>query len=847
MANKTWKASLACGAAAIALATATAAAAQQRTFNIPAESAVDSIPEFARQAGVQITAPDDQLAGVQTPAIRGQRDARQALRELLAGTGLQVISDTGAVIVLHRGEVAATPQAESGAGNAPPELSEVVVTGSHIPGAKAASPLTILDRQTIDDSGYSTMSEMIRSLPQNFGGGQNPGVIGSPGFNQGSISGGSSPNLRGLGPESTLTLIDGHRLTADAFYNTSDISLIPFNAVQRIEVLTDGASAAYGSDAVAGVVNFILRKDFTGAETTARAGGASGGADERDFSQLVGTKWNGGNIIANYEYYKTGGLDAGNREISQGLGSGNSLLPRQERNSFFIDANQQINSTITGFIDGVYSTRTSDTLYNVFGETGSANTATDQYQITAGLEAKLPLEWLATLDGTIARDTNRQHTVDNDNGDLSDTTQRYRNRTTNIEFGASGPLFDLPAGPVRSALGGGRRTEDFGSSTTAGVLNASRSDTFAYGELNIPLVSNLMDVPLVRDLSATASVRYDHYTEFGGTTNPKIGISYSPTSDLRVRATWGTSFRAPSMEAVYGQRVLNVYPGFLLGQPGSQVIILSGSNPALRPETSSSFTVGADYTPRYIPGLRFNLTYFHIDYKNRIVDPVTNLVQSLTNPVYAPFVDYNPSLADQAALLDSASLVQNFSGLPVPSLGVVAVVNDEFQNAASEGVKGIDFSANYRAALPKGEIELAAAGTVLNLHDRLTALSTEQLLSGTIFNPPKFKFRGTAAWRNNGWTVSGALNFIGPESDTVSTPPSKISSWTTADAQIGYKWQSSRQPFKGLAVALSVQNVFDKTPPAVSSASTILPGVGFDATNASALGRFASLTISKAW
>src|SRR5258708_19151444 len=103
MVNKTWKASLACSAAIVALGTAGAAAAQQRTFNIPAESAIDSIPEFGRQAGVQITTPDDQLVGVRTPAIKGQRDARQALQQLLAGTGLHVISDNGAVIVLHRG------------------------------------------------------------------------------------------------------------------------------------------------------------------------------------------------------------------------------------------------------------------------------------------------------------------------------------------------------------------------------------------------------------------------------------------------------------------------------------------------------------------------------------------------------------------------------------------------------------------------------------------------------------------------------------------------------------------------------------------------------------------------
>src|SRR5690606_7738103 len=108
-------------------------------------------------------------------------------------------------------------------------------------------------------------------------------------------SGGSTPNLRGLGPGSTLTLINGHRLGYDGLGGAVDISLIPLDALERIEVVMDGSSAVYGSDAIAGVVNFITRKDYTGARSTASIGSATqGGGLDRRFSQMFGHAWNEG-------------------------------------------------------------------------------------------------------------------------------------------------------------------------------------------------------------------------------------------------------------------------------------------------------------------------------------------------------------------------------------------------------------------------------------------------------------------------------------------------------------------------------------------------------------------------
>ncbi len=121
-------------------------------------------------------------------------------------------------------------------------------------------------------------------------------------------------NLRGLGTGATLVLVNGRRQPySGTEADFVDLSGIPWSAVDRIEVLPDGASALYGSDAIAGVVNVIMRKDLDGAETQVRFGTAPGGAEERLVAQLFGTRWNSGNVLFAYQFSDRGALDASAR------------------------------------------------------------------------------------------------------------------------------------------------------------------------------------------------------------------------------------------------------------------------------------------------------------------------------------------------------------------------------------------------------------------------------------------------------------------------------------------------------------------------------------------------------
>ena len=140
-------------------------------------------------------------------------------------------------------------------------IQEVVVTGSRIsqPNLETTSPVTQVTAEDVITQGVTKIEDLVNQLPQAFA------------AQNGTVSNGSTGtatvNLRGLGSPRTLVLIDGRRLPYGGVTNSAaDLNQIPTAMVERVEVLTGGASAVYGSDAVAGVVNFIMKKDFEGVQ-----------------------------------------------------------------------------------------------------------------------------------------------------------------------------------------------------------------------------------------------------------------------------------------------------------------------------------------------------------------------------------------------------------------------------------------------------------------------------------------------------------------------------------------------------------------------------------------------------
>ncbi|MEO6690231.1 MAG: TonB-dependent receptor [Dokdonella sp.] len=188
------------------------------------------------------------------------------------------------------------------------KLETITVTGSNIRRVdiETSNPVVTIDRAAIEKTGKLTLGDLVQSLPAVTGPNTNPQV------NNGGGTGFSSIGLRGLGSPRTLVLINGHR------FLTGDPNAIPANMVERIEVLTDGASSVYGSDAIAGVVNFILRNDYQGAEFS-----TDYGISDRDdgvskgYQFTFGQSSDKGSIMAGVSYKKIDGVLSGHRDFSK--------------------------------------------------------------------------------------------------------------------------------------------------------------------------------------------------------------------------------------------------------------------------------------------------------------------------------------------------------------------------------------------------------------------------------------------------------------------------------------------------------------------------------------------------
>lgn len=271
------------------------AQAQEREFNITAGDANATIPMFARQSGIQIIAPADRLKGVRTPAIVGNLDTRAALKQLLQSTNLVIAADDGAVVVLKEQAPATlhltayqpaapspewTVQTDAGVPASPPTsppanetMDDIVVTGSRISVAGYAqpTPVTVVGEELLQRDAKVSIGDSIRELPA-VGASASPNNGSGAGNIVAGITGLDTVNLRQLGVTRTLVLFDGQRVVQSNVTGQIDLGTIPTALVERIDVVTAGASAAWGSDAVSGVVNLILNKRFDGFRASAEVG-----------------------------------------------------------------------------------------------------------------------------------------------------------------------------------------------------------------------------------------------------------------------------------------------------------------------------------------------------------------------------------------------------------------------------------------------------------------------------------------------------------------------------------------------------------------------------------------------
>lgn len=388
-------------------------------------------------------------------------------------------------------------------------LHEVVVTGTRIPGhGELSVPIKTISRAEIVRSGATTIQSVMETVPENSSE-FTTGLIGASGLssldNQ-NYAAASAVSLFGLGPQSTLTLVNGQRRAGTANGRVVDISTIPISLVDHIDILTGGASAIYGSDAVAGVVNIVLRRQFNGAETSVTYSDPDvpGGA-RYDFSQIFGISRNRGGFLVAVDASKTQSVNIVRTNIpiyptSQGIVPKDiDEQPNDHKFTLYGSGQYRFTSKILGYFDLSYFHGKTDYASNfsipVFNylSTEDTNTVTDQLNFDAGSLARLPGQWSlkTSVDYSEVRNTERAIGKTIFGGLSVPYLSGGRNRSglSAATVVAQGPLYRVFSHKARVAVGISYRHENqHGISLQAGT-NAglqSRNVYSAFGELHSP-------------------------------------------------------------------------------------------------------------------------------------------------------------------------------------------------------------------------------------------------------------------------------------------------------------------------------------------------------------------------
>ncbi|WP_337245163.1 TonB-dependent receptor [Luteimonas sp. gir] len=737
------------------------------------------------------------------------------------------------------------------------QLDTIQVTGTRIRGGTTPSPVVTIGIERIREEGFKDLGEVIRSIPQNFSGGQNPGMGAqanpSAGVSNQNVTGGSGLNLRGLGPDATLTLLNGRRLAYGGLMQMVDISAIPVDAVERLEIVPDGASALYGSDAVGGVGNVILKRDFDGVAAGWRFGAATdGGMTTREYTATTGTSWATGGMIVAGQKTDSDPIRADQRDYTLSMYQPATLWSGNRLRSAVASAHQALGDAAELRLDVLRSERTmvADTAYaSVYHRYAPETTTT---LVAPSLELHLPQDWTLTLGAALGRDktVTTQQVIATATGAVNSTSAgTYSNKSVTYELGGEGPLFDLPGGESRLAVGAGYRYNRFLSLSLTGNRTNAEGDErsrFAYAELSLPLVGAGQGIRGAERLVLTSAVRTEDSDSYGRVTTPKLGVVYSPLPDVTLKASWGRSFKAPTFQQRYWQQNAYLYAPATFGgtgfPPDVTALYLSGGRVDLDPERARTWSTSLSFHPSSLPGLETELTWFDIDYIDRIVSPVIDTGRAFA-PIYAAFVALDPSHSTLDGLIGGASNFYNYAGAPYDGSKVVAVVDNRYVNASRQRIRGLDLAGTYRLDVAGGRLSLRGSASWLDSTQATLATQPPHDLSGTLFNPARRNARLGAVWNRDGWTASVFGNY----SSGVENPRdgSTGASFTTFDGTLRYDTGPRGGLFSEVTFELAGQNLLDRAPPLYASISpTYAP---YDAANYSAVGRFLSVSITKRW
>ncbi|HEX7034451.1 MAG TPA: TonB-dependent receptor [Pseudomonadales bacterium] len=424
---------------------------------------------------------------------------------------------------------------------------------------------------------------------------------------------------------------------------------------------------------------------------------------------------------------------------------------------------------------------------------------------------------------------------------------------------ADGPIAAAPGGDVLVALGAEyqRQTSDAlsvfnerGNLDGAILQKANRYLASAFGQIVVPLVGAGNGLPFMDALTMDASVRYDDYSDFGDTTNPKIGITWDITETLSLRGNWGTSFNAPSLADTTGavDTRASILPFSPFRAPDSPItdlfrptVILAGGNPDLKPQTADTWSAGLDWSPAFAAGLTAGITYWDVKLEDTITVAPPGFPTSLfTVPAFQQFALVNPSLAEAQALtagmfIDGAPSIEALFAVASP----YAIIDARRKNIGTLFVSGLDFYGDYVRPTGFGTVFVSLNGTYLLERDSqpFSGAPKEDLLDN---NASRLAISATigASWRN--FRGSATMNYSAGYDVVGAGDQDDTGAFSPVNLALTYEFDGSSAWNEGLSLTLNVDNVFDEEVPFLNAA----PGSGVPV-NGSTIGRFVNLGLRK--
>lgn len=855
--------------------------------------------------------------------------------------------------------------------------SEIVVTGTILRGAAPVGSSQIsVDASKIAEQGATTSNELLATIPQVSNLFNTvPSSRLDVAQNQIQVV---RPNLRSLSPEtgsssSTLVLFDGHRIAGvGVTQSATDPELIPTGAIERVEIVTDGGSATYGSDAVGGVINFITRKRFDGLKLDAKYGIADN-YYTFDTNLTAGRDWGSGSLYASVMYQKNDAIFGRDRDFIQqkdfntnvpterrcspgnlsvngplifeipgvfqlfGPGASYALpnlttpattpnacdatndstfVPEAERYSGIVSLHQELNDQISVDVRAFYGQRTTRsvaplrstavvTSSNAFYTPVAANptgaqTVNLSYESVLGLEssprgtkfsefgvnteltADLTDNWQLrslfnysesdssyfivgtnqALQQAAGSSSNPQTAVNfynlaaTPNQSLiaaianSETAGQGRDSLFNVRAIIDGKLIELPGGYVRVAIGYEYLHDSFQQRVAPpnGVRGAYRSVPFTPYRRHVNSFFGELQVPIFEQLIIAGSVRHDMFSDFGSTTNPKIGVTFKPLDWLKLRGNYSTSFNAPgAVDQLGSQRNnLSFFPFNAFVRPGDTpnvtgTLAIQGSQPNLVPQTAKTYSLGFDIDPPVLSGLHASANYYNVKFSNLLGIPTPNagIYNDFPNNIIS---NVNGLSADQlrafAALAPNGpGFIENFITSGQQAYAAVQFLTG---NYGILKVDGFDFDVNYRTQTGFGGIDAGIAGNY-TLNRKSQVSSTTPIVDVLAFDTSRLQLQATLGADIGHFRAQATLNHSQgfDVRRSVTLPQDKVGDFNVVNLFFKYDVPGDSGLLKNLAFTLNINNIFDTDPPLYKLSTDNGYANGFT------LGRLVMLGISK--